>query len=66
MYTLSLGKGQAYPIEDSISISSESSEASQEGSDSAPGDAAPVCDQETDTDDIKLIEKPPKKRIRGM
>lgn len=51
---------------ESISVSSHSSEASNEGSDYTPGDTAAMGGEETDSDGIKLIEKPVKKRPRGM
>ena len=53
-------------IKDSISTSSDSSDAYQQSSDSAPGNSITVADEETDTDDVQVIEKPPRKRVRGM
>ena len=53
-------------IKDSISISSDSSDGYQQSSDSAPGNGGTVADEETDTDDIQVIEKPQRKRVRGM
>lgn len=56
------------PLKDSISVSSDSSEAVQGGSDYVPEDIVIVPDAKetmTDTDDVKIIEKPPKKRIRS-
>ena len=56
----------ADPIEDSISVSSDSSEEYQESSDSALANGIVAVDEDTDTDDIQVIEKPQKKRIRSM
>ena len=53
-------------IVESISISSHSSEASYKGSNYTPGDTAAMGGEETNSDDIKLIEKPVKKWPRGM
>jgi hypothetical protein len=59
--------GSTDVIEDSISVSSDSSEASPESSDHAPGKGATSEENEdTDADDIKIIERPRKKRVRGM
>ncbi|KAF9646684.1 hypothetical protein BDM02DRAFT_3130252 [Thelephora ganbajun] len=44
-------------------ISSDSSEVSQGGSNYVPADIASAGNEETDTDNVKIIEKPPKKRI---
>lgn len=55
-----------YPVRDSISVSSDSSEASQGGLNKALDDAiASVEDEETDTEVVEILSKPPKKRIRG-
>ncbi|KAF9643389.1 hypothetical protein BDM02DRAFT_3191711 [Thelephora ganbajun] len=48
----------------SRAVSSDSSEVSQGGSNYVPADIASAGNEETDTDDVKIIEKPPKKRIR--
>jgi len=54
-------------LQESISVSSDSSEVSQDVSDYAPKDITTVGDdEETDTDDVKIIDKRPKKRTRGM
>ena len=52
-------------LKDLISVSSDSSEAFQEGSDYTPRDTVAASDEETETD-VEIIEKPPKKRIRGF
>lgn len=49
--------------EDSISVSSDSSEELQESSDRG---ATTEENEDTDADDLKIMEKPRRKRIRGM
>ena len=49
-----------------MSISSDSSEASHDVSDYTPEDGVAKGNEETDTDDVKVIDKRPKKRARSV
>jgi hypothetical protein len=48
-----------------MSVSSDSSESPQEGSDYTPDDG-PATVEETDTEDVEIVEKPQKKHVCGM
>ena len=55
------------PVKDSISVVPETSVDSQEDSYYAPGGGSTgVGHGESDMDNIKIIEKPPRKRTRGL
>jgi hypothetical protein len=57
----------ADPIEDSISVSSNSPSISQQSpGSSADNSVVAEDDEETDTDEVQVVEKPKKKRARGM
>jgi hypothetical protein len=57
----------ADPIEDSISVSSDSSSISQQSPGStAHNSVVAEDDEETDTDEVQVFENPKKKCARGM
>ena len=61
-----ISTGSTDTAEDSISVSSESSEASLESSNHPSGEGTTTDENEdTDVDEIKIVEKPKRKRVRG-